>query len=74
MIRVWVRVMIWDRVMVTVRVIVAVRVRVSKRLLQSLPKTSTLTHNPNPQNKQLKTAHARNIDRGKNYASRRPVW
>ena len=31
-----------------------------KRLLQSLPKTSTLTHNP--QIKQLKTAHARSID------------
>ena len=37
-----------------------------KRLLQSLPKTSTLTHNP--QIKQLKTAHARSIDRKKNYA------
>ena len=39
-----------------------------KRLLQSLPKTSTLTHNPNPPIKQLKTAHARSIDREKNYA------
>ena len=36
-----------------------------KRLLQSLPKTLTLTHNPNPQIKLLKTAHARSIDRKK---------
>ena len=34
-----------------------------KRLWQSLPKTSTLTQNP--QIKQLKTAHARSIDRKK---------
>ena len=38
-----------------------------KRVSQSLPKTSTLTHNP--QIKQLKTAHARSIDKEKNYAS-----
>ena len=41
-----------------------------KRLLQSLPKTSTLTHNQKPQMKQVKTAHARSIDRKKNYATR----
>ena len=40
-----------------------------KQLLQSLPKTLTLTHNTNPQIKQLKTAHAQSIDRTKNYAA-----
>ena len=39
-----------------------------KRLLQSLPKTLTLTHNHKI--KQLKTGHARSIDRKKNYAAR----
>ena len=43
-----------------------------KRLLQSLPKTSTLTHNP--QIKQLETAHARSIDREKNYAHGDYSW
>ncbi len=41
-----------------------------KRLLQSLPKILTLTHNPKTQNKQLKTAHARSIDRGKKLCTR----
>ncbi len=37
-----------------------------KRLLQSLPKTLTLTHNPNPLPiKQLTTAHAWSIGSGK---------
>ena len=36
-----------------------------KRLLQSLPKILTLTHNPKPQIKQFKTGHARSIDREK---------
>ena len=44
-----------------------------KRLLQSLPKISTLTITQNPQIKQLKTAHARSIDRKKNYATRAPL-